>query len=99
MIPDFDALRRVDALSEFKKAAISYIAGFAGIMTRKRTWCSVCSAALGSVTAAPETTFLAYKDNGGLFKPSKCVIVICEETEKCFQRLLASKGGNLPRPK
>ena len=66
-------------------------------MAKTRTRCEICCAALGSQSALPETTFLAHKDRGGLFKPTKSVIVICEETEKCFRRMMASTDGQLPR--
>ena len=44
-----------------------------------------------------ESAFLLFKDRGGLFKPSKSVIQVCEETEKCFRRMLASNDGHLPQ--
>ena len=31
-----------------------------------------------------------------LFKPTSSVIKVCEETEKCFQRMLAVTDGQLP---
>ena len=67
------------------------------MMAKKRTRCETCCTSLGSQNALPETKFLAHKDRGGLFKPSKSVIAICEETEKCFRRMIASTSGNLPR--
>ena len=39
------------------------------------------------------------KDRGKLFKPTHSVIKVCEETEKCFQRMLTSTGGKLPQCK
>ena len=47
----------------------------------------------------PETEFLQLKDRGGLFKPSKSVIKVCEEAEKCIQRMMAVTNGKLPRCK
>jgi len=41
--------------------------------------------------------FVKYKDRGGLVKPSKSVIVVCRETEKCFNRMKAVLGDNLPQ--
>ena len=91
-IPDI-----MDSLSEYKKAAISYIAGYAARMAIKKLVCEICIAALGSVTNDSFTPFLAFKDKGGLFKPSISVIRVCEEAEKCFQRMLAATAGKLPR--
>ena len=65
-------------------------------MTEKKTLCMQCCQALGSPTHKPESSFLQLKDRGGLFKPSKSVISICQETEKCFQRMLKITDGYLP---
>ena len=43
--------------------------------------------------------FLLMKDRGGLQKASSGVVKICDETEKCFQQIFKSAGGNLPRAK
>ena len=40
-------------LSDFKKAAISYIAGYAAMMAKKCTRCEECVKALGSQSALP----------------------------------------------
>ena len=58
-----------------------------------------CCKALGSKKGVANTSFLEYKDRGNLFKPSKDVIMVCEETEKCFQRMLSVTQGKLPRCK
>ena len=42
-----------------------------------------------------EHNFVKYKNRGGLVKATPSVIIVCEETEKCFQRLLKLLGGNL----
>ena len=76
--------------SEFKSAAISYIAGYVAQMVRKRTTC-VCHEAVGSKEHKCESTFLTLKDRGNLFKPAASVISVCTETEKCLQRMLASR--------
>ena len=55
-----------------------------------------CCNALGSRNHPALSKFLAFKDRGGLFKPSSSVIKVCEETEKCFDKMLAATGGNLP---
>ena len=85
------------SLLEYKQACVSYIRGFAGKMAKSKSVCSVCISALGLQTHQHESVFLAFKDRGGLFKPSESVVFICEETERCFQRMLISTDGNLPR--
>ena len=86
-------------LSDFKKASISYIAGYVARKVEMQTLCSDCSSALGSTTSKPTTKFLKLKDRGNLYKPTQSVIDICEETEKCFKRLLVATSGNLPHGK
>ena len=88
-----------DVLSEFKQAIVPYIAGSAGRMTAKSSWCKVCTDALGSKHHICETLFIKQKDRGGLFKPSVSVIKICEETERKVQRMLNTTGGRLPQGK
>ena len=83
-------------LSEYKKASISYISGCVAKMTAKITICIKCQNALVLSYHFEETSFLKFKDRGGLVKPTKSVVTICEETKRCFQRLLASTNGNLP---
>lgn len=90
-------------ISEYKHAAVAYISGFVVRMVRKRLSCAQCLLALErSDTAATMevdigTTFLEFKTHGGLVVPSRDVVVICEETEKCFQRLKAVLGDKLPQ--
>ena len=86
-------------LSEFKIAALSYIAGFVGKMKDKETTCVKCSEALGSVQNQSVSSFLTFKDRGGLFKPTTSVFNICKEAEKCFQRMLKTTYGELPQSK
>ncbi|CAB4023677.1 Hypothetical predicted protein [Paramuricea clavata] len=75
-------------LSEYKKAAISYIGGYVAQMVRKQISCMPCSQAVGSIGHPAQGSFLKMKDRGSLFKPTQSVLKICEETEKCFQRML-----------
>ena len=85
-------------LSEFKKSAISYIAGYAAKMAEKKIMCIVCSKALGSPKQQDVLpSFLKFKDRGGLFKPTASVIKVCEEAEKCFQRMHKCMGGKIPQ--
>ena len=78
----------VDNLSEFKKEAISYIAGYVVRMAQKKVVCPTCSQALGSTMNLALSSFLRLKDNGGLIKPSLSVIRVCEETEVRVQRMV-----------
>ena len=84
-------------LSEYKQAVISYTAGFSAKMAKSKLVCPICIDALGSIRHQYESAFLTFKDRGDLFKPSESVVFICEETERCFQRMLHSTNGNLPR--
>ncbi len=96
---DYSNSPNISNISEFKKAAISYIAGYVSQMVAKKTLCQICWEALGSRQNSPESSFVALKDRGRLIKPTSDVIKICEETEKRFSRMLASTQGNLPRCK
>ena len=49
-------------LSEFKKASISYIAGYVARKVEKQILCSDCASALGSATSVPTAKFLKLKD-------------------------------------
>ena len=71
-------------LTEFKKAAIFYIAGHVAKMVVKQTWCTQCCTALGSTKFTTMSSFLKKKDRGGLFKPTQSVITVCEKTERMF---------------
>ncbi len=85
-------------LSEFKQASITYIAGYVAKMTEKKTYCMPCCQALGSSAHKPESSFLLVKDRGSIFKPTKSVITVCEETE-CFQWIMKVTDGKLPHCK
>ena len=89
----------ISVISEFKKASISYIAGYVAKKVEKQLQCSDCCTALGSQTNTPPSEFLKLKDKGKLYKPTQSVIKICEETEKCFERMLAATDGKLPHGK
>ena len=89
----------INCLSEFKQASISYIAGYVARSVEKKTLCMPCCQALGSATHKPESSFLQLKDRGGLFKPTESVITVCEESEKCFQRMMKVTDGHLPQCK
>lgn len=93
--PNFN--RALHGFSDFKKAAIHYIAGFVGRILSKRILCFPCNEALGSTSGTSLSGLLVLKDRGGLFKPTPSVVKVCEETEIRFQRLLNSTGGKLPQ--
>ena len=83
--------------SEFKEAAIGYIAGFVGKSLGKRILCYLCHTALGSTEGPSISSLVSLKDRGSLFKPSKSLVKVCEETEIRFQRMLRSTVRKLPR--
>ena len=66
-------------------------------MTSKNCLCEQCSDALGSKHHICDSLFIKEKDIGGLFKPSKSVIKIYEETETKIQGMLHTTGGKLPQ--
>ena len=41
-------------------------------------------------------SLLKMKDRGGLVKPSTSVVIVCEQTEKCFQKIKSALDGKLP---
>ena len=83
-------------LSEYKEAAISYIAGYVVKMVEKKIHCLQCQTALTSTKELLPDLFVTWKTNGGLKLPSLGLIKICEETEKCIVRMLNVNGGGLP---
>eukprot|EP00794_Sanderia_malayensis_P020811 gene20811-22854_t len=96
---DYSDMPNFSLLSEYKEAVIGYMAGYVAIMVSKQMFCEVCCKALGSKSNNTECAFLKMKDRGGLFKPSASVIDVCQETEKTFQRMIVTTGGELPRAK
>ena len=94
---DYSDAPSIGILSEYKVAAISYIAGFVGKMALKQIMCGLCCDALGARNHHAESNFLRFKDRGGLFKPTQSVIRVCVETERSFQRMIGSNGGKLPQ--
>ena len=94
---DYVDAPNISPLSEYKQASISYIAGYVVKMVMKHICCFQCSQSLGSKKHRHESRFLQLKDRGGLVKPSRSVVTVCEETEKCFERLLLTTAGDIPR--
>lgn len=92
----------VESLSEYKEAAISYIAGYVVRMVTKRIVCPVCTDALFEtekdvLTGSAQMSLVHFKNRGGLVLPSPSVLCVCYETEKCVQRMLKESGGSLPK--
>ena len=93
---DYSDHPNISTLSQYKQAAISYIAGYVGKKVKDCTCCRECGMALGLVSGEASSSFLVLKDHGNLFKPTSSVIKVFEETERCFQRMLAGTEGQLP---
>ena len=83
-------------LSEYKEAAISYIAGYVVRMVEKKIHCSQCIAALTTTKECIPDLFVTWKSNGGLRLPSDGLLKVCKETEKCVMRMLNVNKGGLP---
>ena len=84
---------QVKSAENFSKFCLK---GYVAKMAEKKILCMPCCKALGSVNHQAESIFIKLKDRGSLFKPTQSVITICEETEKCFERMMKVSGGNLP---
>ena len=86
----------LNPLSEFKEAAISYIAGYVVKMMRKKIKCLKCLEALVSDKIVSQNDFIKYKNKAGLVMPSFSIVSVCLCTEKFLQRELnMSKDGLL----
>lgn len=96
---DYSDSPNITSLSEYKKAAISYIAGYIAKTVKKQLLCNESCNVLGSQNQIPTSQFLEFKDRGKLYKPTQSVITVCEESEKCFGRMLATTAGKLPHGK
>ncbi|CAB3980294.1 THAP domain-containing 9 [Paramuricea clavata] len=91
---DFPNIARI---SEYKEAALSYIGGFVTKYLKNKLPCHKCRNVLGSQKIIPSSQFLQLKDRGNLFKPSESVMIVCQKSEKCFQRMLTINAGKLPQ--
>ena len=76
---DYCDAPNVMELSEFKSAAISYIAGYVVRMVQKKIHCLKCLAALTTTKEKIPDLFMVWKSNGGLKLPSPGLLKICEE--------------------
>jgi len=93
---DYADVPNFEQVSEYKEAAINYIAGFVVKIMKRKVNCMVCTEALTAPNGKVHN-FVALKDRGRLQKASPNVITVCLETEKCFQRLLKTSNGKLPQ--
>jgi len=98
---DYADVPNISAVSEYKQSAITYIAGYVVRMVKRKIHCAECQLALicndcNALQGSIGGQFLKLKDMGGLIKASPCVVRVCEETEKCFQRMHAVMGDRLP---
>ena len=87
------------SLSEFQDAMIPYIAGYAAEMTANTCHCPTCHEALGSTHHISSSLFLNFRDQGGLFKPSESVVMICRLTELKIRQMMKTSGGKVPHGK
>ena len=94
---DYDDIPQVSSLSEFQDAVLPYVSGSAAKITARFTICPNCCEALGSRTHGSNSPFLNFKDQGGLFKPSKSVVTICKLTELKIRQLLRQTQGKPPQ--
>jgi len=91
-------------LTNYKTAVVSYIAGYVVKMVRRKISCLECQSALTDDVAVPTAVgsevgsqFMALKNRGGLVKASPSVILVCQETEKCFQRMCVVTANMSPQ--
>ena len=88
---------QVTPFSEVKTEIISYVAGYAAKMASKKIICIECCQSLGSKEHITESSLIKHLDRGGLFKPTPCVMKICEDTEQSIERMLKESNGRLPQ--
>jgi hypothetical protein len=98
---DYTDTPPISDLSEYKTAVVTYIAGFVVRMVKRKISCPQCTAALTADSDVTVNTgigeeFLNFKNRGGLVKPSDSVVKVCLATEKCFARMHAARGDQLP---
>ena len=81
---DYTDAPNIVYLSEYKHAAIQYIAGYVAKSVTKQILCIQCKKALFD-KEKKSSDFVNNKDKGGLRHAFKSMIKICSEREKCFQ--------------
>ena len=92
---DYADAPNIEIISEYKDACIHYIGGYVARKLSHKLKCLTCVTALSSNTG-PVHDFVALSNRGGLTTASASVVSICQEAEKCFQRLKNRNDGNLP---
>ena len=95
---DYSDVPNFGSLSNYKMSVVTYMAGYVVKMVRLKIHCPECLTAL--TNDIPSDTlgsrFVNLK-NRGLVQASISVVLVCETTEKCFNRIEASTKGRLPR--
>lgn len=95
---DYADIPNQPIISQYKTAVIAYIAGYVVRMVKSKISCCDCQLALTGETGDDlGGQFMIMKNRGGLVKASRSVLMVCEATEKCFQRMHASMGDKLPQ--
>ena len=74
--PSYSDMPYVVHHSEYKEAAVTYIAGYVVNMAKKRVSCERCQEALVAENAEHHN-FVVFKSWGGLQQPSPSVAAIC----------------------
>ena len=90
---DYSDCPNIDTLSEYKTAAVQYIAEY---VAKKEKNCAVCQNVLESKSFS-RLDFVEFKSRGGFIRPSKSVEIICCEAEKSFERVLKIRENSLPQ--
>lgn len=88
----------LEGISEYKEAAIGYIAGYVSRMVCKQLSCPECIDALTTTRnerVCPAYALVNVKDRGGLTTASESVVNVCKTTEKFFQKLINNNNNNL----
>ena len=95
---DYDDIPNFNYLSNYKEAAVGYIASYVVKMVKRVISCETCIDALveKDPTEANFNSLVRHKNHGGLIEVSASVYEICRSTEQCVVRMLRSTGGNLP---
>lgn len=99
-LEDLTESPNLEHISNYKRAAIGYMAGFVVKMVTRRTKCPTCLSALvmnAKYSSAQSQQLIDCKDRGGLVRPADDVVYICETTEQYIQRMLTCSSGKLPQ--
>ena len=98
---DYADIPNKSAISAYKLTVIHYIAGYVVRMVKRKIKCCQCQLALTdeALQSFGNTVGLQFMmlNNRGLVKASPRVILVCCETEKCFQRIHHASDDKLPQ--